>query len=207
MLNGSAPIFIFTVSPVPKASNPLAGIPLVGEFVESVGVPIPIYLDELLTGLYVDSEEKSIDIDNDVIAANKGGAKVFQNPLESMVTINLLGKKDSIALMVLLAMNDLIFSKLKYGYGISYFNGPTAIFNGLLKTFSTHASTNDDLIRITMQISKAKGNNTVTALSAGQNTTTLGAQGGTVQSGVSGGVNGGNVTVPKQPPVSVSGPG
>lgn len=166
-------------------------------------MPIPIYLDEKLTGLYIDAEEKSIDIDNDVIAANKGGAKVFQNPLESMVTINLLGKKDSVALMVLLAMNDLIFSKLKYGYGISYFNGPTAIFNGLLKTFATHASTNDDLIRITMQISKARGNNTVTALNAGQNTTTLGAQGGTVQSTVPGGVNGGNITVPKTPPVSI----
>lgn len=204
MLNGLAPVFIFTISPVPKASNPLAGIPIVSDLLENVGVPIPIYLDENLTGLYIDAEEKSIDIDNDVIAANKGGAKVFQNPLESMVTINLLGKKDSVALMVLLAMNDLIFSKLKYGYGISYFNGPTAIFNGLLKTFATHASTNDDLIRITMQISKAKGNNTVTALSAGQNTTTLGAQGGTVQSTVPGGVNGGNITVPKPPPPSIA---
>lgn len=208
MLNGIAPIFIFTISPVPKASNPLAGIPIVSDFVENIGVPIPIYLDEQLTGLYVDTEEKSIDIDNDVVAVNKGGAKVFQNPLESMVTINLIGKKDSIALMVLLAMNDLIFSKLKYGYGISYLNGPTAIFNGLLKTFATNTTADNDLIRITMQISKAKGNATTTALSAGQNTTTLSAQAGTVSSGVSGGVGGGSIQVPKPPaPVSIPGPG
>lgn len=208
MLNGIAPIFIFTISPVPKASNPLAGIPIVSDFVENIGVPIPIYLDEQLTGLYVDTEEKSIDIDNDVVAVNKGGAKVFQNPLESMVTINLIGKKDSIALMVLLAMNDLIFSKLKYGYGISYLNGPTAIFNGLLKTFATNTTADNDLIRITMQISKAKGNATTNALSAGQNTTTLSAQVGTVSSGVSGGVGGGSIQVPKPPaPVSIPGPG
>lgn len=208
MLNGIAPIFIFTISPVPKASNPLAGIPIVSDFVENIGVPIPIYLDEQLTGLYVDTEEKSIDIDNDVVAVNKGGAKVFQNPLESMVTINLIGKKDSIALMVLLAMNDLIFSKLKYGYGISYLNGPTAIFNGLLKTFATNTTADNDLIRITMQISKAKGNATTNALSAGQNTTTLSAQAGTVSSGVSGGVGGGSIQVPKPPaPVSIPGPG
>lgn len=208
MLNGIAPIFIFTISPVPKASNPLAGIPIVSDFVENIGVPIPIYLDEQLTGLYVDTEEKSIDIDNNVVAVNKGGAKVFQNPLESMVTINLIGKKDSIALMVLLAMNDLIFSKLKYGYGISYLNGPTAIFNGLLKTFATNTTADNDLIRITMQISKAKGNATTNALSAGQNTTTLSAQAGTVSSGVSGGVGGGSIQVPKPPaPVSIPGPG
>lgn len=208
MLNGIAPIFIFTISPVPKASNPLAGIPIVSDFVENIGVPIPIYLDEQLTGLYVDTEEKSIDIDNDVVAVNKGGAKVFQNPLESMVTINLIGKKDSIALMVLLAMNDLIFSKLKYGYGISYLNGPTAIFNGLLKTFATNTTADNDLIRITMQISKAKGNATTNALTAGQNTTTLSAQAGTVSSGVSGGVGGGSIQVPKPPaPVSIPGPG
>lgn len=208
MLNGIAPIFIFTISPVPKASNPLAGIPIVSDFVENIGVPIPIYLDEQLTGLYVDTEEKSIDIDNDVVAVNKGGAKVFQNPLESMVTINLIGKKDSIALMVLLAMNDLIFSKLKYGYGISYLNGPTAIFNGLLKTFATNMTADNDLIRITMQISKAKGNATTNALSAGQNTTTLSAQAGTVSSGVSGGVGGGSIQVPKPPAqVSIPGPG
>lgn len=208
MLNGIAPIFIFTISPVPKASNPLAGIPIVSDFVENIGVPIPIYLDEQLTGLYVDTEEKSIDISNDVVAVNKGGAKVFQNPLESMVTINLIGKKDSIALMVLLAMNDLIFSKLKYGYGISYLNGPTAIFNGLLKTFATNTTADNDLIRITMQISKAKGNATTNALSAGQNTTTLSAQAGTVSSGVSGGVGGGSIQVPKPPaPVSIPGPG
>lgn len=210
MLNGIAPIFIFTISPVPKASNPLAGIPIVSDLLEDLGVPIPIYLDENVTGLYVDTEEKSIDIDNDVVAANKGGAKVFQNPLESMVTINLIGKKDSIALMVLLAMNDLIFSKLKYGYGISYLNGSTTVFNGLLKTFASNTNSNDDLIRITMQISKAKGNGTTTALNAGQNTTTIGAQTGTVSSGVSGGVGGGPVLVPPPAPAPstpIPGPG
>lgn len=210
MLNGVAPIFIFTVSPVPKTSNPLSGVPVISDLLESVGIPIPIYLDEQLTGLYVDTEEKSIDIDNDVVAVNKGGAKVFQNPLESMVTINLIGKKDSVALMVLLAMNDLIFSKLKYGYGISYLNGPTAIFNGLLKTFATNSSSENDLIRITMQISKAKGSKTEGALSADKGAIGIDAVQGTVDSGVAAPVGSGGGTIlapPAQAPIPIGGAG
>lgn len=202
MLNGFAPVFIFTVSPIPKASNPLSNIPIINDILENAGIPIPIYLDEKVTGLYVESEEKSIDIDNDVIAAiAKSGSKVIQNPLESMVTINLFGKRDSIALTVLLAMNDLIFSKLKYGYGISYLNGPTAIFNGLLKTFSTHASNNDDLIRITVQISKAKGNNTIGALNALPDTATVGVTQATKT------ITGSNILVPPDSPAATILPG
>lgn len=203
MLNGVAPIFIFSVSPVPKIENAIAGIPVLEDILPT-GIPIPIYLDEQLTGLYVDTEEKSIDIENDIVPTNSGGAKVFQRPLESMVTINLIGKKDSIALMVLLAMNDLIFSKLKYGYSISYLNGPTAVFNGVLKTFASSSNTSDDLLKITMQISKAKGSKTTGALNAASGTTSISAVEGTVNSGVAGGVSGGNVLTPvAQPPVSM----
>lgn len=202
MLNGVAPIFIFTVEPIPKLVNALSGIPVIDE-IAPTGIPIPIYLDEQVTGLYVDTEEKSIDIDNDIVQTNSGKGKAFQTPLESMVTINLIGKKDSIALMVLLAMNDLIFSKLKYGYGITYLNGSTAVFNGLLKTFAQSSNSNDELVRITMQISKAKGSKTQGALDASKSATTIGAVQGTVDSGVAGGVSGGNVLTPvAQPPVA-----
>lgn len=202
MLNGVAPIFIFSIPPGPKTTQALAGIPILKDIVGNIGFPIPIYLDEQFTKLYVSSEEKSIDIDNDVIPQYAGGAQTFQRPLDSVVTINLFGKKDSTALIVLLAMCDLVFSKLKYGYGISYLNGPTTLFGGVLKTFSTHVSNEDDLIKIVVQISKANQKPGVSALSAAQNTTTLGAQGGTVSSGASGG--GINVPPPaSQPSISI----
>lgn len=206
MLNGVAPIFIFTIPPTPKLLTSVAGIPVLSDLVGAVGVPIPIYLDEKLTGVYVSSEEKSIDIDNDVAPLNAGKAKVFQRPLDSLVTINLFGKKDSTALIVLLAMCDLVFEKLKYGYGITYLNGPTTLFGGVLKTFSTHTTTDDDLIRIVVQLSKAKSQSTTNALNAASNTTTLSAQSGTVSSGASGG----GVMVPPpatQPSIPIGGAG
>lgn len=196
MLNGVAPIFIFTIPPNPKTTQAIAGIPILKDIVGNVGIPIPIYLDENQTGLYVSSEEKAIDIDNDVIPQYAGGAQTFQRPLDSIVTINLFGKKDSAALIVLLAMCDLVFSKLKYGYGISYLNGATTLFGGVLKTFSTHVSNEDDLIKIVIQLSRANQKPGVSALSAAQNTTTLSATSGTVSSGAAGG----GVLVP--PPAS-----
>lgn len=206
MLNGVAPIFIFSIPPGPKTTQAIAGIPILKDIVGNVGIPIPIYLDENFTKLYVSSEEKSIDIDNDVIPQYAGGAQTFQRPLDSIVTINLFGKKDSTALIILLAMCDLVFSKLKYGYGISYLNGPTTLFGGVLKTFSTHVTNEDDLIRVVVQLSRASQKPGVTALNAGQGTTTLGATGGTVSSGASGG----GVLVPPpatQPSIPIGGAG
>lgn len=194
MLNGIAPIIIFTIPPTPKLAQTLSGIPVVGDLVAQ-GVPIPIYLDEKLTGVYVSSEEKSIDIDNDVIAKNAGGAEVYQNPLDNMVTVNLFAKKDSTALVVLLAMCDLVFAKLKYGYTITYLNGPVIIFGGLLKTFSTHTSTEDDLIRIVLQLSKATVRNTTKALNANEGATKLDAVAGVNESSTV--VNGSPIMVPE----------
>jgi len=205
MLNGIAPIFIFTISPIPAVTTALSGIPLLDELVGTVGIPIPIYLDERFTGIYVTNEEKSIDINNEILTANASNPKVYQKPLDSMVTINLVGRKDSVALVALIALSDLIFSKLKNGYGISYLNGPTTIFNGLLKTFSTHTSNEDDLIRVTIQLSDAKKSVASTVFRAAESTTTIGAEAGAVESGVSGGANGGNITVPESGPV-FSGP-
>lgn len=184
MLNGAAPLFIFSIPPGPKTTQAISGIPILKDIVGNVGIPIPIYLDEQFTKLYVSAEEKAIDIDNDVVPQYAGGAQTFQRPLDSIVTINLFGKKDSTALIILLAMCDLVFSKLKYGYGISYLNGPTTLFGGVLKTFSTHVTNEDDLIRVVVQLSRANQKPGVTALNAGQGTTTLSAQGGTVNSAV-----------------------
>jgi hypothetical protein len=160
MLGGIAPVLIFSFPLSPKSAtfNAIAGIPLIGETIaKNVGLPIPLYLDEKLTGLYVESETKAIDIDTVVQPRNDGGAPlVDQRGLNSLITVNMLASKDSILLSVLLALNDIVFSKVvSKEYNVSYLNGSTAIFGGLLHGFSTQNGSDDDLIRIVLQLSKA----------------------------------------------------
>lgn len=160
MLNGIAPVLIFTFKPLSfsRAASTVAGIPLIGSTLSDVvGIPIPIYMDEKLTGIFIESESKAIDIATKVQVRYDGKPSVEQQALNSIVTINMLASKSSILLSVLLAMCDQIFSKVvAQNYSIHYLNGPTTIFGGLLHGFSTQAGSDDDLLRIVMQISKGK---------------------------------------------------
>src|SRR4051812_34876723 len=100
MLNGIAPIIIFTFPPMIgiDLSKFLKGIPLIGDALGNIGLPIPIYLDEGLTGIFVDSESKSIDIDTDITpkyVTAPGGAitstnLVNQSGLNNLVTVNMI---------------------------------------------------------------------------------------------------------------------
>ena len=167
MLGGVAPILIFSFPPAfgIDLGKILGGIPLIGSSLADIGIPIPIYLDENLTGIYIESESKSLDIDTDIVPVyrsdNTKTATNFinQSGINNLVTVNMLANKDSLILSVLLALNDLVFSKLVSGkYKLSYINGTTLIFGGLLHSFSVNASSNDTLLRIQMQIQKNNQN-------------------------------------------------
>lgn len=162
MLNGIAPILIFQFAPgqISDAnffSQAISKIPLIGSsIVQDFGIPIPIYMDERLTGIVIDEDSKQIDVDTEVKQTYDGSpAKVTQRGLTNSVTINMIGKKDSIVLSTLIALNDQIFKKLvSKQYKIQYMNGPTTIFNGLLGSFSHTNSPDTDKINISMQIVK-----------------------------------------------------
>ncbi len=159
MLGGVAPILIFSFKPNIEALNPLfnalSGIPLIGSTFD-LGLPIPLYLDEKLTGLYVESEAKNLDLNQEIDARFDGGPPVyFQRMLNSSVTVNLLATRDSILLPALLALADLIVPKVvNRKYSLTYLNGPTVVFDGLLHSLSTSQGADDNLIRITLQIQK-----------------------------------------------------
>lgn len=159
MLNGVAPILIFHFNPSLTQSllNGLSGIPVIGDVLPNLGIPIPIYLDENLSGILVESETKAIDIETQPQVRYDGGKPdVIQRGLNNLITINMKGTRNSMMLSVLLAMNDMIFSRVvSKSYSVSYLNGTTTVFNGLLHGFSTSVSDNDDMVRIVMQISKA----------------------------------------------------
>lgn len=167
MLGGIAPIIIFTFPPALGIdfSRVLGGIPLIGDALSGVGIPIPVYLDENLTGIYIESESKSLDIDTDIVPVyrsdNTKTATNFinQSGINNLVTVNLLANRDSLILSVLLALNDMVFSKLVSGkYTMSYINGTTLIFGGLLHSFSVQANSDDTLLKIQMQIQKNNQN-------------------------------------------------
>lgn len=159
MLNGVAPIFIFTFPVVPPTiANALSSVPYVGNFLEDVGLPIPIYLDEQFTNIAVDSETKNIDIDTEVKANTDPNKKpiVKQNAIDSTVTVNLVAVKDSLLLTILLAMSDLIFTRAaSQAYTVTYLNGPITVFNGTLKSFTTSANADSTKLDVSIVLSKA----------------------------------------------------
>lgn len=159
MLNGVAPIFIFTFPVVPPSvANALSSVPYVGNFLQDVGLPIPIYLDEKFTNIAVDSDTKNIDIDTEV-KANTDPNKppiVKQNALDSTVTVNLVAVKDSLLLTILLAMSDLIFTRAaSQAYTVTYLNGPITVFNGTMKSFSTSANADSTKLDVSITLSRA----------------------------------------------------
>lgn len=159
MLNGISPILIFSFSPQITQSlfSAFSGVPIVGDLITNIGIPIPIYLDENLTGILVDSETKAIDIDTQTQVRYDGKPPSYdQRGLNSLVTINMTARKDSMMLAVLLAMNDLIFQRVvQKSYKVSYLNGTTTVFNALLHGFSTSVQSDNDLVHVVMQLNKS----------------------------------------------------
>ncbi len=175
MLNGVAPILIFTIPPTLgiDLSKTLKGIPLIGSSLTNVGIPIPLYLDENLTGVYIESESKSIDIDTDITpkyivtpgSTIQSTTFVNQSGINNLVTVNMIASRDSLFLSVLLSMIDIIFAQLvSVKYSITYLNQNTVIFGGLLHSFQTTGSSSDTLLKITMQIQKNNQNKTSSVL-------------------------------------------
>jgi hypothetical protein len=158
-LGGVAPLLIFHFPLLPKSvTASLAGIPYVGNTLASAGVPIPIYLDEQLSGIQISGESTGIDVDEDPQLRNddKTPPIVKQKGLNSILTVNMICRKDSIFLNVIQAFADIMFSKVvAQNYSVSWLSSNSAVFGGLLHQFQTEVSDSDNLVRVTLQISKA----------------------------------------------------
>ena len=161
MLNGLDPIIIFNFSKLsPDEAAKLEKIPVINKVVEKIGLPpIPIYLSERLTGLYIDSEDKNIDIENTTESLADGSDPIVtQKAIDSTVKINMVASRNSIGLTLLSAVMDLIVPKVtSREYSITYLNGSVTIFGGLLKQFNIMQSSNNDLFQITLELSQVLG--------------------------------------------------
>ncbi len=162
MLNGLAPLLVIVIKQNPPETA--FGPPVPEGLLDLIGIPIPIYLSEKLTGIYVDMETRSIDMTTKVEASTSKNLltqqveppQITQQILDTQVTINLLASRDSILLMALLAIMEFIIPRaVSREYAIHYLNGPTAIFGGLLHRFATTVDPNTDLIRMELILSTA----------------------------------------------------
>lgn len=163
MLNGVAPIFIFNFKKLtPSLTESISKIPVVAEVLNAIVLPaIPIYLDEQLTGICVQSQDKNIDIETQLDTLTTGGdPKSNQRALSSTIKINMVANSNSIGLILLSAICDLVFPKVtSKEYSITYLNGAQTVFDGLLHSFSVNQSDQNDLAQISMEIMRP-GNNT-----------------------------------------------
>lgn len=161
MLNGIDPIIIFNFSKLePDLQAAVANIPVVSNIVNKIGLPpIPIYLSERLTGLFIDSEEKSIDIETTTETLTSGSDPVWQQKgINSTVKINMIANKNSLGMTLLGALADLVFEKVtSKEYSITYIHGSTTIFNGLLHSFSISQQADSDLMQISAELTRSTG--------------------------------------------------
>lgn len=118
--------------------------------------PIPIYLSESLTGLFIAKESKSIDIGTDTETFINGETPdTLQKGIQSGVKVTLNCKKDSIAMMILSSVIDLIFDKVtSKEYAITYLHGPTTIFRAVMHNFSVDTSADNDLMEVNFELSR-----------------------------------------------------
>lgn len=165
MLNGLDPILIFHFYKAPTEITS-SKIPLANDLgLNRLSLPpVPIYLSEKATGIYIDSEDKNIDIETNVDTLRDGAdPDTNQKGLGNVVSVRMEANKNSLGITLLSAMSDLIFGKLtSKEYGITYLHGPITIFNGLLHSFSVNTDSNTDKLRITLEIAKAAGEKTTT---------------------------------------------
>lgn len=158
MLGGIDPIIIFQFKKLTKtAEESLQKIPVLSSIVNAIGLPpIPIYLSESLTGLFIDAEEKNIDIETTTETLPNGAEpKTVQKAIGSTVRVTMKARVDSLGLTLLTAMADLILPKVtSQEYSITYLHGSTTIFGGLLHSFQVSPSTDNDLVMITLEIAK-----------------------------------------------------
>ncbi len=157
MLNGIDPIIIFNFKKIPPGLATIAKIPVIASIVEAIDLPaIPIYLSENLTGIFIDSEDKNIDIDTTTNTLSDGSTPdISQRGISSTVTVIMKATKDSIGATLFSAMAELVFPKLtSKEYSITYLHGAVTVFAGLLHSFAVTANANDNLLNITFSLIK-----------------------------------------------------
>ncbi len=156
MLSGIDPILIFNLFKVltPADEAKFKGLSVAGIVSKFALPPIPLYLSEKLTGIFVDTEEKSIEVATSSDGLSGGGLDLQQKAISTSVKINMIATEGtSLGLGILSAMADIIVPKLTTNeYSIIYIHRSTIILNGRLHHFSIEQDSGSTLSKITLEL-------------------------------------------------------
>lgn len=163
MLGGLDPIIIFqfakNVDPtfIGPQNSTIGRIPIISQIPTVVDMPpIPVYLSESTTEIMIDSESKNVDIETDTETLSNGtDPNVTQKGIASVVSINMVAKKDNISITLLSSLMDYVFNKVtSKEYAITYIHGAITVFRGVLHSYSVEQSASSELIMIKIELSK-----------------------------------------------------
>ncbi len=156
MLNGIAPVFLiyFPKTEATWVKNKDGSFSV--KKVTTWKAAIPIYLDEELTGVYVDQNNEQLEIstENIVGSGEKKSLTITQKGDKQTVTVELLANKNSIGLNILLPLLKTLYDyTLKdKDYKIAYFNNNILIFDAKLGRYQKTEGRTNDLVAITIDL-------------------------------------------------------
>jgi len=161
MLNGIDPILIFNISknvPFLKSFTDKK-IPVATQLLDKIDLPIiPVYLSRELTGLIIDTESKSLEIETNIettqdSSGNADKPFINQRALNNTVKVEIIGEKDSIGLTLLASLSDFIFPLITAKeVTMTYLNGPITVFAGLLHSFNISQNANDTKRTVSIEL-------------------------------------------------------
>lgn len=142
-LGGLAPIIIFTF--FKKITVPsILGI----ASIKIPLIPIPVYLDEKLTGIQIDDYSRTISID-----IMRDGVTAFEKVSGDVVNLKFRARKNNIVLTALTALFDTVLKKVETKeYQLTIFYDNIFLFDASLESFQTNLVDGTDLREISIQV-------------------------------------------------------
>jgi hypothetical protein len=138
-------------------SSFISKIPVVSSFQTFIDQPpIPVYLDEKTFDIVINGTSKNIDIETDTQGLTNGQPPdIVQNPIQSSVEVEIVGKQDSIALILLSSLLDIVYEKAtSKEYAISFLYGSTTIFRAVLHSYSAETIEGTDKLSVKIKLSR-----------------------------------------------------
>lgn len=156
MLNGLYPVIVIQkIKPQIRGSFSNGKITST-DLTPSLSKPIPVYLDESLTGIAIMSQSRRTEFVNDpIVSAENKEITVKQRGISNGVDIVLKASRNSIGMNLLLPLVDIAFQNANLGgYLISYFNQNIVLFRAKLANFSAEENNADTGVIINISLER-----------------------------------------------------
>ena len=156
-LNGLSPLLIFTFYKTISTPNVLSGL-VSTPTVRIPLLPIPLYLDERITGIQLDDYDRDITID-----VMRDGVSAFEKVSGDVVNLKFRMQKNNIVLTALSALIDSVIKVFDEkvasnfddpNYSLTIFYDNIFILDASLERFSTRLVDGTDLREVSFTFSK-----------------------------------------------------